>query len=156
MVGRGAAFGRRRNRLGVGMSRWAGGAALALLTVAAGAQIVAVPPAVNRGGTAAKTEAAATLLAPAGAPRYSITLSAPSADEQARLQQRSAAGRPALVAKRQVRAIGFARAVPNADRSLTLSALPWQSLPDGSKVAQVAVTSPGAAAIRLGLRMEAG
>jgi len=138
------------------MSRWAGGAALALLTVAAGAQIVAVPPAVNRGGTAAKTEAAATLLAPAGAPRYSITLSAPSADEQARLQQRSAAGRPALLAKRQVRAIGFARAVPNADRSLTLSALPWQSLPDGSKVAQVAVTSPGAAAIRLGLRMEAG
>jgi len=137
------------------MRRWLSGAALTLLTAAAVAQIVAVPPAPNRGGTAAKTEAATTLVAPPGSPRYSIALPPPSAEEQAEIAKRNARG-PALAAKRQKRAIGFTRVVPNNDRSLTLAGLPWQSLPDGGKAAQIVVDSPGAAALRLGLTMAAG
>jgi lysyl endopeptidase len=136
---------------------WVSCAALTLFAAAAGAQIVAVPPAANRGGAAAKAEGAATLIAPAGSPKYSIALPEPSTEERAQLQKRSGAtaGGPAMVAKRQVRAIGFARALPNGDRSVTLAGLSWQSLPDGGKVAQVVVNSPGAAAMRLGLTMAA-
>jgi hypothetical protein len=125
--------------------------ALMLFATSAWAQITAVPPAVNRSG--AKTQSVASLLAPAGAPKYTIALPAPSAAEQAQLQNRASAAGPALTAKRHVRAIGFSRELPNGDRSLTREALPWQSLPDGGKVAQIVVRSPGAAALRLGLRL---
>jgi hypothetical protein len=133
-------------------SRWLIVVFFALLASSAWPQIVAVPPAANRG--VAKGETTARLVEPAGAPSYSIDLSAPSADEVAQLQRRSdTAGRPAIAAKRLVRPIGFSRKVPQGDRSLTLAALPWQSLADGSKAAQIVVRSPGAAALRLSLRM---
>jgi lysyl endopeptidase len=137
------------------MGKWLAGAVWTLFTLAAGAQIVAVPPAANRGGTAARAEGVASLLLPASAPKFAITLSAPSSEERAQLQARSSAGGPAMSAKRQVRPIGFARALPNGDRALTLAGLPWQALPDGGKAAQIVVNSPGAAAIRLGLTMSA-
>ena len=129
-------------------SRWSIVVFFALLASSAWPQIVAVPPAANRG--VAEAETTARLVEPAGAPSYSIDLSAPSADEVAQLQHRSdTAGRPAIAAKRLVRPIGFSRKVPQGDRSLTLAALPWQSLADGSKAAQIVVRSPGAAALRV-------
>jgi hypothetical protein len=131
------------------------GAVLFVLSAgAAWAQGLAVPPAVNRAAPPAKA-ANASLILPAGAPQYVIDLTPPSDAEQAALQSRAAAvpGGPALSAKRQVRAIGFTRRLPGGDRSLTRAALPWQSVSDGGKVAQVVVRSPGAAAIRLGLSM---
>ena len=139
------------------MFRWfLSGATLALVSLVAGAQIVAVPPAANRSAAAARVEASTTLLTPANSPKYTIALSVPSAGEQAQLQQRSAAtGGPALHAKRQVRVIGFNRALPNGNRSITLAGLSWQTLPDGGKAAQIRVNSPGAAAIRLGLSSSA-
>jgi lysyl endopeptidase len=131
------------------------GAMLCLLWAAAAwAQAVAVPPASNRAAPPAKA-ANITLILPAGAPQFVIELPPPSAAEQASVQNRASAvaGGPALSAKRQVRAIGFTRRVPGGERSLTLAALPWQTVGDGGKAAQVVVRSPGAAAIRLGLSM---
>jgi hypothetical protein len=58
---------------------------------------------------------------------------------------------PLLRNKRHRLAIGFARVVPPADRSLPLAALPWQPTAAGTRAAQLALTSPGAAALRLGL-----
>jgi lysyl endopeptidase len=144
---------RRRIESGVEMrSRWLIVVSFALLAPNAWPQIVAVPPAANR--SAAKAESMAGLVEPAGAPKYSIDLSAPTAEEEAQLQRRSdTAGRPAMATKRHVRAIGFSRKIPDGDHSLTLAALPWQSLADGGKAAQIVVRSPGAAALRLSLRM---
>ena len=135
-------------------SRCLGAVLFVLSAAAAWAQGLAVPPAANRAAPPAKTANAALIL-PAGAPKYVIDLAPPSDAEQAALQSRASTvpGGPALAAKRQVRAIGFTRRVPGGDRSLTRAALPWQSVSDGGKVAQVVVRSPGAAAIRLGLSM---
>ena len=133
-------------------SPWLIVVSFALLAPNAWPQTVAVPPAANR--SAAKAQSSARLAVPAGAPTYAIDLSVPSAEEEAQLQRRSdATGRPAIAAKRHVRAIGFSRKVPDGDRSLTAAALPWQPLADGGKAAQIVVRSPGAAALRLSLRM---
>ena len=135
-------------------SRCLGAALLIISTAAAWAQGLAVPPAANRVAPPPTNAANASLLLPTGAPQYVIELPPPSDAERAPLQNRaSAVGGPALSAKRQVRAIGFTRRLPGAERSITLAALPWQSASDGGKVAQVVVRSPGAAAIRLGLSM---
>jgi len=131
-------------------SRWLIVVPLALLAASAWAQMVAVPPAVNRG--AATSEGTAALLEPAGAPTYSIDLPEPSAAEQAQVQNRAAPAVAGMAAKRHARAVGFSRKLPAGDRSLALATLPWQSLADGGKAAQIVVHSPGAAALRLGLR----
>src|SRR5207248_10682707 len=116
------------------------------------AQIVAVPPAANRGEAAAKAQTVTTFIAPADAPKYAINLPSPSSEQQGQMQKRAQAA-PALTTKRQVRPIGFSRRLSNGESSLTLAGLPWQSLADGGKVAQVVVNSPGAAALRLGVVM---
>ncbi|HTS21391.1 MAG TPA: trypsin-like peptidase domain-containing protein [Casimicrobiaceae bacterium] len=134
-------------------SGWLVGAAVVLFAAGASAQIVAVPPAANRAAAPAEAQSAAKLLVPAGAPTYAIDLGAPSTEEQARLQGRAAGASNAMPVKRQLRAIGFSRQVPGGDRPLPLASLPWQALADGGKGAQIVVHSPGAAAMRLGLRM---
>lgn len=137
-------------------SRWLIGLLLALFAASAGAQIVAVPPAANRGGSQVKTEPAATLLAPARVAAYTVALPPPSADELAQLKRPSAgapaaSGAAAMRPKRQALAIGFPRALPGGERPLDLARLPWQSLADGGRAAQIVVNSPGAAAIRIGV-----
>ena len=109
-------------------SRWITGVALASFAVGVCAQIVAVPPAANRGAGTAKAQSITAFIAPAGAPKYSINLPAPSSEEQTQLEKRAQA-RPsgALAAKRQVRAIGFSRRLPNGEFSLTLAGLRWHS-----------------------------
>ncbi len=136
------------------LSRWFYGVVVALLAGSLGAQVVAVPPAANRGAVPAKMEAVASLLTSASGPKYTISLPPPSAEEETPLQNRAAtAGAPAMAAKRHVRRIGFSRKLPDGDRSLTQAGLPWQTLADGGRAARVVVNSPGAAAIRLGLSM---
>jgi hypothetical protein len=51
--------------------------------------------------------------------------------------------------------IGFGRELPAAQRGIALSALQWQSTPQGSRVARVVVESTGAAAVRLKLALSA-
>jgi len=137
--------------------RWLG---YMLLAVAGsvGAQIVAVPPAANRAAAQARSEPVATLVAPARVPAHRIALPPPSAEEEAQLQARGAGPAAATAtstvrAKRRALAIGFPRSLPDGERPLALEGLPWQSLADGGKAAQIVIDSPGAAAIRLGVSM---
>ena len=44
--------------------------------------------------------------------------------------------------------------MPPADRSLSLAELPWQATASGTRAAQIVLTSPGAAAVRLGLALK--
>ncbi len=133
--------------------RWISCLPLAVLAANVSAQILAVPPAVNRSGPLVKAEIAPTLLT-SGGQAYSITLAPPSASE---IRLKQAAGSPAKSSRMTQSGkgvplkIGFARALPDGDRPLYLSAMPWQKTADGGRAVRIDVTSPGAAGIRLAL-----
>ena len=139
-------------------TRWMACLVFVLSGADALAQVIAVPPAVHRASPAAKTEPVPALLTPAVAPSSTIALPPPSAIEKARLStvgERSAATSAAtgLVVKRHVRAIGFARAMPDGERPLSTSTMPWNALADGGMATRINVGSPGAAAIRIGVML---
>lgn len=128
---------------------------LLLVGLAARGQ-TAVPPAEHRASPATKSAPAAALLTPAGTPSANIALPPPTAAEKARheanvAQSTGASG--AMTAKRRVLALGFARVVPDGKRALSLAAMPWQRLADGGMAARITVVSPGAAAMRLGVKL---
>jgi lysyl endopeptidase len=117
-----------------------------------------VPPATNR-ASPAKSETAASLLAPAGAPSLTIALSAPSAQEKVRLKTAgtpgaAGVGAAATSVKRRALPVGFARVVPGGERPLSTATMPWQALADGGRAARINISSPGAAAIRVGVTMK--
>jgi hypothetical protein len=127
--------------------------------LAAAGQVVAagfaVPPAVHR-PAATKSQTVSALVTPAGVPSLAIALPPPTAAEQAgpsKLKPALAQNPVAdgMVIKRRIRAVGFARATPDGMRLLDMASLPWQPLADGGKAARVSFTSPGAAAIRVGI-----
>jgi lysyl endopeptidase len=138
------------------MNRWLLCLTFALFAADAVADVLAVPPAANRAAPA-KSEVASSLLTPAGTPPYAIALTAPSASEKARLNAAdttpAGAGTAPQRAKRRALKIGFARAIPGGEQPLATAALPWQRLPDGGEAARISVSSPGAAAIRMGVAL---
>lgn len=90
-----------------------------------------------------------TLSLPAGAPSRPVVLGAPTVAE------RGAMARPRVAPdKRQPLRIGFVRDVPAPDRRISLASLPWQRLQDGSLAAQITVTSPTAAALRVRISLD--
>ena len=123
------------------------------------AQVVAVPPAAHRASTVVKAEHLPSLLTPANVPSMTIALPAPTEAEKSRrgaARTGTAAARStpgALPVKRRMLAIGFARAIPDGERPLSMATLPWQPLADAGMAARINVSSPGAAAIRIGLTM---
>src|SRR5438874_10037414 len=127
-------------------SRWMLCLPFVLLVADLDAQIVAVPPAVHRASPAAKSAPVPSLLTSTNAPAMTIALPAPTAAEKAR----RASARPGAAAtssapgplpiKRRVLAIGFARAIPDGDRPLSMSTLPWQPLADGGMAARIDVS----------------
>src|SRR4051812_19802980 len=79
--------------------------------------------------------------------RHDVRLQPPEASQQASLGAAS---------KNAPLAIGFGRDVTElATEAAMQSALSWQPLADGSRVAAVTLTSPGAASIRAGVRIQA-
>jgi lysyl endopeptidase len=140
-------------------TRWMACLVFVLSGADALAQVIAVPPAVHRASPAAKTQSVPALLTPAIAPSSTIALPPPSAIEKARLSTvggRSAATSAAtgtLVVKRHVRAVGFARAMPDGERPLSTSTMPWNALADGGMATRINISSPGAAAIRIGVML---
>jgi len=103
-----------------------------------------------------KAEPVGSFLLPRGAPVRGITLRPPAAAESSVLtaHQAPAPGELRRRIKGRRLPVGFARAVPVADSVLRLADLPWQTVADGMQAAQVAVTSPDAAAVRLGLALK--
>src|ERR1700730_15673709 len=104
--------------------RWISCLPLAVLAANVSAQILAVPPAVNRSGPLVKAEIAPALLT-SGGPVYSITLAPPSASE-IRLKQAATSGsstksRMTQSGKGVPLKIGFGRVLPDGDRPLYLS-----------------------------------
>jgi len=133
------------------------GLVLAVLAAAGASAQTSVPPA--RYDALHHPRAAETppnLLLPRGAPARGIRLAPPGASEdgtrKALPNAASAAAKKGNKSRRL--AVGYARSVPPADAAVRLSDLPWQSVAQGTRVAQLTVTSPGAAAVRLGLALQ--
>ena len=97
-----------------------------------------------------------SLRLPADAVSRAITLARPSAAERAALSARPASvrGQALKNAKRRGLGIGFPRLVDAPDNALRLADLPWHRVDDGTRAARVALTSPGAVAIRVELAIE--
>ena len=125
----------------------------------ADAPVTAVPPAPNR-LQATEKSAAPALMLPAGAPAMAIVLPAPTSTERGRVKAQNlrtptSARELAAGSKGRPLAIGFGRDVPAGSQSVALSALPWQTLADGSRAARLTVTSLGAEAVRVALQLPA-
>ncbi|MEP7061404.1 MAG: trypsin-like peptidase domain-containing protein [Betaproteobacteria bacterium] len=112
--------------------------------LAEAAPMLSVPPAMST-TPAPQARTSSTLQAVPSS--MTIALPVPTAGELSSL--RSA---PASDARSLPLQIGFARDVPQAQRSIMLSALQWQVAADGGRIAHVDIISPGAAALRLALQ----
>ncbi|MDE2360297.1 MAG: hypothetical protein KGL70_13045, partial [Betaproteobacteria bacterium] len=119
------------------------------MTGTAAAQILSVPPAAAPARPLAP-KAAARLLLPDTAASRRVTLAAPAAAESKRAGAESATsgvnGKAAT--KRRRLPVGFARALPESERALPLSTLPWQDAGSGLRAARITITSPGARGLR--------
>jgi hypothetical protein len=146
----------RAARIGTARS-WCVGLALAAVAAANAPAQTSVPPAryeAPEGRQAA--EPARSLLLPRGAPRRAIALTPPGAGDSGtgKMPAKAASATGNKGNKSRRLAVGYARPVPAASASVRLSELPWQSVAGGLRAAQLTVTSPGAAAVRLGLSLQ--
>ena len=141
----------------VRIGRWGITIVIAAASVASVAPAqMSVPPAEYRPVIAHKAEAASGLRLPQGGHVRRIALPLPAAAESVapKASAKASATSPLLRNKGHRLALGFARAVPPADRSLALADLPWQATASGTRAAQIVLTSPGAAGVRLGLALK--
>jgi hypothetical protein len=119
--------------------------------------ITAVPPAEYR-ATATPKAASAGMLLPQPAPAWRVALVAPTDSERALLRARNAqpsAQRGKATALKGPLAVAFPRALPSGSEAIALRSLQWQTLADGSRAAKIEIVSPGAAALRVALKLSA-
>ena len=122
--------------------------------------VTAVGPAENKAAAFIEKKAPATLALPATAPATRIALPAPSDAERGLVKARNAKLPTTLKqmvkgAKSRPLAIGYGRPIATASQRISLAALPWQTLSDGSRAAKVQIVSPDAAALRVALQLAA-
>jgi lysyl endopeptidase len=117
--------------------------------------ITAVPPADYRSGTAQKA-APLKMQLPRTAPSSRIALPQATPAERAALKsknaQKSAGGSKSNSSKAAL-AVAFPRSMPAGSETIGLGSLAWQALADGSHAARIEIVSPGAAALRVALRL---
>lgn len=133
------------------------GAALFAVTasVPVFAQIRSAPPLPGAAERAAPKRVE-SLRTAASAPAHEVALAAPTATDLASLRtmRGGKSGKAASAqGKRVPLKIGIVRDIDPRTRAIDTVALPWQSLPDGSKAARIVVGSAGAAAVRIGLAL---
>ena len=134
--------------------RW--GIAIAAAAASVAPAQMSVPPAEYRPAVAHKAEPAAGLRLPQGGHVRRIALPLPTAAESVapKASATTSGASPLLRNKAHRLALGFARVVPAGDRTLALADLPWQTTAAGTQAAQIVLTSPSAAAVRLGLTLK--
>jgi lysyl endopeptidase len=98
-----------------------------------------------------KGEIAVGLMLPADAPARAIRLMTPVRDEPNAMTKAAVA---VGVGKNRPLRVGFVRKLAESDRHVALASLPWQSLPDGSLIARLTVTSDTAAGVRVQLVLD--
>src|SRR5690349_607372 len=123
-------------------------AALAVVSFPVAAQITSVLPASNPGTQQPKS--AVSMLLPATAPARQVALGPLTSAEEA--QQKAAAARRSDKPGAPLQ-IGIARSLAARDASIRLADLPWQSVQGGGRAARIDVSSAGANALRVGIRL---
>ncbi len=86
-------------------------------------------------------------------PSRRVDLARPGAAEVRKLAELNGGG--GIAASGRPQFIGFGRDLPEASRKVDLGALAWTAVGDGTRVARVEVSSPGAAGVRVALRLSA-
>jgi hypothetical protein len=124
--------------------------ALFAAAAARAASLDAVPPAYSTSTVSPAAKAQSALRLATRVPSVTIALPPPTEAELASVRTI-----PGVGLRAKPMPIGFGRDVPAAQRSIALASLTWQPTADGGRAAQVAVTSPGAAALRLALAIAA-
>ncbi len=109
------------------------------------------PPSTFRPSPIDKSASATDLLLGSAAASRTILLPVPSDTERSALNTKSATASTRKSASSKRLAIGFARSVPTAENAFNLSAVAWAPVAGGGSAAQLRVTSPGAAALRVEL-----
>ena len=137
------------------MSKLCGLLLLAIGATSAVAQMSA-PPALLQHEASKGPRPVATMRLPADAPARTIVLTPPAAAEHAKLKAAPAGvrGRTLKDTRSRGLAIGFARVVPAPDSAMRLTDLPWSRVANGMLAARIALTSPGAVAIRIELALK--
>ena len=118
---------------------------------------LSVPPALLQRDAAKEADPAAAMRLPAGTPARAITLTPPTIVERATPKARRASdrSRPLLKnARTRGLGVGFARAFAAPDNAIRLADLEWHRVADGAWAARIALTSPGAVAIRIELALK--
>jgi len=123
-------------------------AVLAVVSSSVAAQITSVPPAPNPSISVPKS--AASMLLPDGAPARPIALGPLTSAEEA--QEKAAAARRSDKPGAPLQ-IGIARPVGANDARIRLADLPWQTVAGGMRAARIVVSSSGASALRVGIRL---
>src|SRR5450631_2521146 len=126
--------------------------AVLIVPILANAQLSA-PPATYRPEGPSKAQIEPALLLPAGTAARRIVLSTPTSAEREALTSKFATttSQDGITLKRRRLNIGFARQVPSAQGTFSLSDLAWSPTDSGRQAAQIILTSAGAAAIRIGI-----
>src|SRR5512144_2771532 len=114
---------------------------------------VAAPPAEYRPPPGARKMALDTeLVLPRAAPARRIALPEPTSNERARAEaMRARSSAPGAARKNSRLLVGFARTLPAREATIALADLPWQRTAAGTQAARIEITSPGAAALRVGM-----
>ena len=99
----------------------------------------------------AKAETPARMRLDAARPTRRVELARPDAAESRKLIALN--GGSAIAAPGRPQFIGYGRDVPAPVRRVDLATLAWTTLPDGAKAARIEVDSPGAAGMRVALRL---
>ena len=121
---------------------------LTVVSSSVAAQITAVPPASNPGSPEPKS--AMSMLLPNSAPARQISLGPLTSAEEA--QQKAAVARRSDKPGAPLQ-VGIARTVAANDSSIRLADLSWQSVTGGGRAARIDVSSTGASALRVGIRL---
>src|SRR5262245_10995269 len=132
-------------------------AALAAIVVAASVPAqTSVPPARFTPPPTQREEPPPRLLLPRAAAAHVVALPAPDASEGI-ARKSLGTNAPSASGKRhksRALAVGYPRSVPPADSTLRLADLRWQGAAGGMIAAHVTVSSPGAAAVRVGMVLD--
>ncbi|CAG0963710.1 lysyl endopeptidase [Burkholderiales bacterium] len=133
------------------------GVLVAALAVPAQAQglVTSVRGAEHRPATAAKAVPAPRMRLAGAAMAHRVALEAPTSAEREKLIALNRASGPAFAAPGRPQYVGFGREISVAKRSVDASSLTWTTLADGVRVARIEVASPGAASLRVAVRMAA-
>lgn len=129
--------------------------AVLVVPVHAAEPVTRVPGAAFRPDVALKAAQAPRMRLDAASAARRVELAAPTAAERAKLVELNRNGGSAFAARGRPQYIGFGREIGAGVRDVELAKLAWTTRDGGTRLARIEVASPGAASLRVAMRLAA-